>query len=553
MRNTLYLARTRLRAIGTASQQRQGVVQALAIGLVAVLTLALRMVQLGPSFNIFIDEVTYVLIGRGASQTLAISLHGKPFFLHPPAFFYVEAAYLWLVRPPASLVAQIYAARGLVVLFAALSSVLICVIVRRSVGLLPALLAALLFACDPFVIRMNSLVMLDTPAMFWVLAGYALLITALPSDLLAPSGLRAPIGRWRLVGAGVAFGLAILTKDMMVGLTVVPLAGCALLGWVLPRRQSLLVAVTACLTYLPYLVAVAMSGHWALFIDQKTSGLQRVLGGVRVTGLNRADGPSLVERVLARLADFGPTYLLIGLGVLGALILLPRRSAVARLLVAWMGGVCFVLAMSMGFGTIEEQFFYWLVVTAAPVAVIGLTVGLRSGLLVRFQRPLLYAVSGMLVLSVAWSSVQWFQVHTTPDNGYEQVLAWLEQRPPKEKVSSTSETGQFLLQAEGRATGPWGKWGNLQALRGWDPEYLIISTLQVIWDDNPGLPALLKWAESNGELVVRVDGHRNDAILLYRITPNPAERLNTAGRSGGSAVPPVDPFTPLSRQFGMNP
>lgn len=503
-----------VQALRLAADRRPGAAAALAALLAVGLTAALRAVRLGPSFNIFIDEVTYVQLAQNAVGPAGVSLYGRPFFLHPPAFFYLEGAYLAVVRQPGALIAQIYAARGLVVLFAALSAALVFVIVRRCAGTAAAGLAALLFACDPFVIRMNSLVLLDTPAMFWVLAGYALLLGGLPADLDAPADVRAPLGRARAAAAGLAFGLAILTKDMMAAVTLVPLLACALLGWVLPRRRALLAAAAAGLTYLAYLLGVALAGQWSVFAAQKSLGLQRVLGGLRITGLNRPDGPALGERVLARLGEFGPTYLLIGLGLLGLLLLLPRRSAAARLLALWMGATCLLLAVCLGFGTIEEQFFYWLVVAAAPVGVAGAALALRGGLA---PRRLALPAAALLLLCLGWSALQWARVHTTPDNGYEQALALLEARPAAEKVAATSETGQFLMLAQGRASGPWGKWSDPAALEGRRPRYLLISTLQLVWDRQGAAQRLLGWAEQHGRLLLRVDGHRDDTILLYQI------------------------------------
>jgi len=505
------------RALDEAGRLRPRLILALAVGLAALLTVLLRAVRLGPSFNIFIDEVIYVQLSQNAAATFEISLYGRPFFLHPPVFFYLEGAYLSLVRQPGALIAQIYAARGLVVLLAALSAVLVFVIVRRCAGTAAALLATLLFACDPFVIRINSLVLLDTPAMFWVLAGYALLICGLPDGPQAPAGPPVALRGWRVAGAGLAFGLAILTKDMMAGLTLAPLLAATLLGWALPRRQTLLAAVVACLTYLPYLLGVALSGHWPLFAEQKSLGVQRVLGGLRVTGLGRADGPALGERALARLDEFGPTYLLIALGLAGLLILLRRRNAAARLLALWMGGACALLAVCMGFGTVEEQFFYWVAVSAVPAGVVGAALVLQDGPPHRLRRPLAYAVSALLLVSLSWSAVQWVRVHTTPDNGYEQALTLLEQRPPAEKAAATGETGQFLLLAAGRASGPWGRWSDASALQGHPARYLLISTLQLVWDRRDPAQSVLGWAERNGQLLLRVDGHRDDTILLYRI------------------------------------
>ncbi|HEU4323199.1 MAG TPA: hypothetical protein VFS21_08595 [Roseiflexaceae bacterium] len=485
-----------------------------ALAAVAALTVLLRLIRLGPSFNIFIDEVTYVQLARSAADTFRLVLYDRPFYLHPPAYLYTLGGYLELVAPNADLLDQIYAARVLSVICAALSAALLFLIARRYAGWVGGAVVGGLFAWDPFVIRNNSLALLDTPAMLWVLIGYALLVYGLPGD--TPVAGTAPFARWRTVAVGVAFGLALLTKDMITGLTVLPLLVCAVLGWALPRRTAALAAGVAALVYSIYPLAVALAGDWASFAAQKTAGLQRVLGGVRITGLNRVGGPSLAERTLMRFDEFGPTYLILALGTLAVLLLLSQRSAAARLLAVWAGCAYLLLIVCGIFGTIEEQFFYWLVVSALPaLAAAGALLGERFPTLPR--ATLRNVIAGLLVLSVGWSTWQWVRVHTTPDNGYEQALDVIAGLPAGQKVAATSETGQFLLLANGRASGPWGRWDDPAALQGERPDYLLVSTLQFTWDQGGAGAALLGWADSNGKLVLRVDGHRDDSILLYNL------------------------------------
>ncbi|GAB4200459.1 MAG: hypothetical protein OHK0022_21540 [Roseiflexaceae bacterium] len=485
------------------------------IALVAILamTVLLRSIRLGPSFNIFIDEITYVQLAKNAASTLRIAIYGHSFYLHPPAYFYMLGGYLALIRPEGDLVAQIYAARTLSLICGALSAALLFLIAMRYTGWRGAALVGGLFAWDPFVIRNNSLVLLDTPAMLWVLLGYTLLVYGLPEG--QSQGTVPAFARWRSLAIGLAFGLACLTKDMMAGLTVLPLLVCLVLDTVLPRRSAALIAVVAVLVYSLYPLGVALAGDWPAFVAQKTAGLQRVLGGVRITGLNRVGGPSMAERTLARLDEFGPTYLVIGLGILALLVLLPRRTALARLPLVWMGSTCLLLLGCSIFGTIEEQFFYWLVITAL-LAIPAAASLLRRGL-PALPKVALPAAAALLVISAGWSSVQWVRVHTTPDNGYEQALGFLASTPATAKTAATSETGQFLLLASGRASGPWGRWNDPAALEQQRPHYLLISTLQFTWDQGAAGSNLLNWAERHGTLVLRVDGHRDDTILLYSL------------------------------------
>ena len=76
--------------------------------LVGIFTFLVRAIYLGRSFDIFIDEVTYLQIGRAMGFRQKLELAGQPFFLHPPAWFIIEGAYIRLFNITGNVIAQIY-------------------------------------------------------------------------------------------------------------------------------------------------------------------------------------------------------------------------------------------------------------------------------------------------------------------------------------------------------------------------------------------------------------------------------------------------------------
>jgi dolichyl-phosphate-mannose--protein O-mannosyl transferase len=101
-------------------------------------------------------------------------------------------------------------------------TVVVCVLlVRRLVSLVPAVFAGAILASDPFVLRMDGRLMMETPAGLAVLTGWLLVLMALGQ---APSRRRVLLE----VAGGFAFGLALVTKDMTVMFTVVPLLSAVL-------------------------------------------------------------------------------------------------------------------------------------------------------------------------------------------------------------------------------------------------------------------------------------------------------------------------------------
>jgi hypothetical protein len=71
----------------------------IAVILVGAITFILRAVNLGRSFEVFIDEFTYLVISQSVVRNLQVVLYGHPFYLHPPAYFFIEAAFLKVFQP----------------------------------------------------------------------------------------------------------------------------------------------------------------------------------------------------------------------------------------------------------------------------------------------------------------------------------------------------------------------------------------------------------------------------------------------------------------------
>ena len=91
--------------------------------------------------------------------------------------------------------------------------VLVFLLVRRLAGGWVGLAAALVLVFDPFVLRMDGRVMIETVAGLAVVAGWLLMLWALER---APGKDRAP----REWAAALAFGIALLCKAMTAAFTV---------------------------------------------------------------------------------------------------------------------------------------------------------------------------------------------------------------------------------------------------------------------------------------------------------------------------------------------
>ena len=470
--------------------------------LVGIFAFVVRAVNLGRSYELFIDELTYLRLARSLAFDSTLNLGGKPFFLHPPAWFFIEAGFVRLFNVSGSLIAQMYTMRYLVFL-----------IVRRAAGPWPAVVAALLFSLDPFITRFNSMNMLETSAMCWVLAGY----WAISSGAVGKwSEREQPVTLTRPLLAGLFFGLALLTKEMTAFLTLLPLAIIFVSGWVLRRRAAALIGTAAVLVYSIYPLTVALLWEWQAFTEQKLSGLVRFAGLLKTTGFHRPGAPSLVQTMIARLDQYGTTYLLLGAGVFAVLVLLAHRGNIYRLIAILTGSAYAMLAYSVLFGTLEEQFFYYPVVVCVLACTIAGASLVRAFAVERVQQWVLRVALVVVALMTIYNGSRWAGAHLIPDNGYESVLAYLRQNVNSgPQVASVSEVGQAVL--EGYLTGPWGQWSDSNAMKGFDPVFVLVLPHDLMWNNGGSSQNFLTWVRAHAELKYVFSGREDNQLLLYKL------------------------------------
>jgi hypothetical protein len=433
----------------------------LLVTVLVLLAAFLRLWNVDSAYELFIDEVTYADIASSVAAGDGVRLHGEPFHLHPAAFFGSMAAVMQMLGLQGQPLAELaFGLRPLPALLGAATPALVALVVRRVTGSWwPAASAGLLLVVDPFLIRFDSRVLLEAQAM-------ALAVGALLALLLAQE--RQDRGA-RVLPMAVLAGMlglgSLLTKETYAFVTVLPVLALLVLGRVLSRRTSATVLAVSAAGYLAYVLAVASVGQLGEWFDQKTAGVQRLLGLLQITGFNEEGSPGFLDRVLANLASLLVTYGLIGLGLVatGWLVVMlvrgrPLPDEVSRpgvtLLVVWALCAHAHLGYALTIGTLEEQMFYLLVVTAVPVLAVAVHLLLpvaqwpaRPGVLVRIPpRGTAAVVSLAVVGAVVLDGYTWWRLRSVPDDGYAQLLGWAETGlPDGSRVATTEETLQFLL------------------------------------------------------------------------------------------------------------
>jgi hypothetical protein len=505
---------------------------ALAAAAVGCVSLAIRLSLAYRSFDLFGDEVIYTGIGRSVASGGFPRFDGQLFFLHPPAFFYLESGWQRLLGSQAGLVAQIYEMRTLNVLIAGVTGALMVLLATRATNsLMTGSVVGMLFALDPFCIRQNDRVLLETSMMLWVLLGYVVYL----------SMIGRPRSRWlwtRAVGAGLLFGVAILTKDEATLLTVFPLLLAAFLRWGARRAVTFLTAGTTVSVYGAYVALVAANGHIGAWLQQKTMGIQRILGLVQVTGFNQKGSPSIFSVLLSESNYFGTTYVILILAVPALFVVHQRGDHLQRMLALFWVVAGVTLGYALVFGTLEEQELYLLIIPSlllVPVAARLMYLPDPNRREHAWQRRLAgrwrpVSITG-LVLALSLNAATGAQWRLRPDDGYALLLGYMAAHIPAgttiTAVDGTTSDGitQYALAYRYNV----GRWVAPAARCREHVRYVVVPWLEVLDHYSYYSPARVRDLVRHGQLLFSFRGPTYSDVTLYRIPLPPARHGQDCG------------------------
>ena len=482
---------------------------AVAAGVAATL---IRLAAASRAFDLFGDEVIYADLGHSAAAGGLPRIAGQPFFLHPPGFFYLEAGWERLLGYQPDLIARVYQMRALNAVLAGATAVVLVLLVARAGSVWAGAAAGALFAVEPYTIRQNDRVLLETAMMLLVLLGYLAL-----AHLIG-----RPPSRWALAGAagtGVLFGLAVLIKDVAALLTVLPLLAAAVLGWGARRRVTLLVVGTTMVTYGVYVAVVAGAGYFGPLWQAKTEGAKRLLGLIQSTGFNRLGSTSLTGRLTAEAGYFGATYALLALAIT-ALVLLRRGGPLQRMLALLQIAASVTLAYALFIGTLEEQALYLLVVPSLVTVPVAAT--LWRGHLGRHRRvPRTVLLSTMAILMLGLNLATCVQWLVQPDNGYARLRQYLAAHVPAGSaiiaVDGTNERGitEWALSDRYRV----GRWSTPAARAKAHARYVVVPWATIKLGYGHLSPAQVRALVRQGRPVFSFHERTYGDLVLYQLPP----------------------------------
>jgi 4-amino-4-deoxy-L-arabinose transferase-like glycosyltransferase len=472
-------------------------------GLVVVVALAARTTGITRANDLFIDELTYSDLASMLAAGRLPALFGRSFFLHPPGGMLLDGATIRLLDlhgTPMDLVFDlrwVHAALGVTMVL------LGYLVVRHVTTRTVAVAAAVVLALDPFLLRSDTRVMLETPMTTFLVGG---LLGLLVAQAQPAGSVRTKLE----VCAGLLLGCAVFSKDM----AAVPIGVLLVLGCVmrrtLPPGTVLRVASAVPVPYVVYLAVVARAGLLPAWWDAKTFGLRRMAGAEQITGFNMPGAPSLSARLLVQLSRFGTSYCLLAgclvVGVLAARSPHPNRRLVGFLTT----GAGLLGGYAAAAGTLEEQFGYVVAASCVLAAACAARDLYERGRL----RRLLPASAVAFLIATAVLGVLGRAAH---DDGFRRVRAFLDAAlPPGSRLGLTGVTAEFaLLPHPG-----YGVWPSLRSLAGNDAGYVMTQSQPLAQGYGYASPALLGWLDAHASPVFSFTGPSNGATVVWKLDRN---------------------------------
>jgi hypothetical protein len=481
----------------------------------AAVALGVRSIGLTHGFEVWVDEMLYADLGASAGRGEMPRLADGTFFLHPPGFFLLEGGVIRLFHISTSdSMSLVYDLRWLTSVLGALTVGLVFLLARRVAGTWPATFAALALAFEPFVLRINSRVILESLAALMLVAGLLVVVGHIQQRPEAGqrTGVRYPSSSTvRLLAGGLLLGYSVFTKDAFAFFAVLPVVLAVVWRRTLTRREGVVIAAAAAVPYGVYLIVVSATGYLGEWERAKVSGFLRLVGKDVFTGFNAPGSPSLLGRLVAQAEHYGTSYVILLLCPLAGLVACCSARPERRLLglVALSTGAYGVYMVA--FGTAEEQYAY-------PILIAGVTALAVVTRMVLDRRPRVRtATVSLLAVFLLAEIALGARQELTRDDGLLTFRMWAARHLPADvSVGATNDASAYAFRHDPR----FGPWSTAHLLDLHRAQYVLTFDLPTRQGYTQATPGLLNWLDSHASPVFSTYGPTNGETVLWYIDPH---------------------------------
>ncbi|SCL24195.1 Membrane protein involved in the export of O-antigen and teichoic acid [Micromonospora rhizosphaerae] len=474
------------------------------------------------------DEVVYTRAAQQVATTGELTWSTEPVFVHPPLYFLLQSAWLKLLGlGDAPLFDAIHAARLITATAGAVDVVLLGLLclavtptVRRGRRLLLVAAVVVVAATDPVLLRYSRLAMIEPLALLGCLV-----------TILVSWRARHWSTRRHLLVVGLLTGMTLLVKEISVFLLLSPVVFGALASERRYLRRAAGSLAIGCTFWLAFPLWAALLGASGRFWEVKLFTLQRLLGLLQVTGWNRP-GVSFTAAVTRSAPQYLSTYLLLALGAVALVwLFLRRNNEAATYLLAFLGCSYTFAAYILVQGTLNEQFFVYIV----PAAIIGALLGLDAlltALLSRARTSFLPAMGtllagglavGLAALLPVTALLSWgSQYARSHNNGIEQMSGFVDTHFPACATFNTSgDVQKYVYSLQGQTVTRFGSGPGALAH---GVHFFFLNPKDAISGYGRMSPDLADWIRSNGHPVATYASNTHHGVQLWEVKPDQYEQ-----------------------------
>ena len=515
--------------------------------------------NISTSPDILYDETAYTFAAQQVAQGWHLTLYNQPLFVHPPLMFLLQGAWLRITgHGSGPLASAIPIARLLAASFGVADVLLIAGLVYRLAGaagprrrrVLTAV-TAVLAALDPVLTRYDRQDVIEP---------FALCVGLL--TLHAAWALRDRRALTYISVTGLLGGLALLTNEITICLVAVPPLFALLERNRALIRRSLAALGIAVAFLLLFLLWAAELGLANSFVNVQTATLRRLIGLVQITGFN-VPGVSLASAVGRSVGHYSSSYIVLLAGFTVMLWCWGRKNTTAgNFLTAWLTASHGVAAYIVAVGTLNEQFFVYLL----PASIAGTVLG-ADALVASWARrrtgprpgrgrgrrrarparlPLVVITVGGTVL-VGLSAAGWVTNYARPSDGVVLATRFIATAlPPCAAVNASGDPDKYSYLLPTR---PIAAFSVGAAALADGVHYFLLSPVDAIEREGNMSPALASWIAAHGQRVATYPSDVYGTVQLWHVPASPYDPeadaiyvsggvyINTAGsHCGGYTV-----------------